>query len=400
MLTFVNVSKLFTCLLVFTNFCSAMNEELPFDFADQVLEQIDDGNLFVRQTNLENLSLVNKYNHLVICRWRVITANTNFLNSIPSQNVKMLSLLLVSAYKIPIQWLDGLTRSKTSTIKEVREQIIKTANRSLAYFARDNQVAAFDKLILAGANPNASLSDDDSRTAFYLAMQEGNINTVVLLLSLPNTNVNSKDAYDRTPLMLAETGSEDGMKALELLLTDDRLEINAQDNHGCSALHKTINPALIFKLVGHPKIDLTIKDNSGRTPIHSAACGGHVVSLMYILGHAKCDIHERTQGRGDTALHEAAQFAQPQAMKMLVEKGCNINLANNYGETPLQCAVMSSYMKQEQNPNTLIAVQFLLDLPEIDIEKVDVLELANRHSFCPHVKAIYDFLLLHPKFAR
>ncbi|WP_341816884.1 ankyrin repeat domain-containing protein [Wolbachia endosymbiont (group A) of Agelastica alni] len=41
---------------------------------------------------------------------------------------------------------------------------------------------------------------------------------------------------------------------------------------------------------------------------------------------------------GCTILHRAAQVSDPEVIKLLIEKGVEVNIKNNYGETPLHLA--------------------------------------------------------------
>lgn len=51
------------------------------------------------------------------------------------------------------------------------------------------------------------------------------------------------------------------------------------------------------------------------------------------------DINNRTETRGETALHLAARFNLPVAARKLLEYSSNTNAEDNMGETPLHAAV-------------------------------------------------------------
>ncbi len=55
------------------------------------------------------------------------------------------------------------------------------------------------------------------------------------------------------------------------------------------------------------------------------------------------DVNAPIANDGSTALHEAAQFNQAEKVKLLLEKGADINIANNVGLTPLHVAALAGH---------------------------------------------------------
>ena len=66
------------------------------------------------------------------------------------------------------------------------------------------------------------------RSAFWLAVNYGNVEIVKELLKIPDINVNTHDKYLRTPLMIACHDKK--IEMIELLLEDPRTDIECRDN--------------------------------------------------------------------------------------------------------------------------------------------------------------------------
>lgn len=70
----------------------------------------------------------------------------------------------------------------------------------------------------------------------------------------------------------------------------------------------------------------------------AAAAQGNVGRLAELAG--KVDVNARFGGDGDTALHRAAARGQGAAVRLLIERGANVNAVDDEGTTPL---ILASY---------------------------------------------------------
>ena len=95
----------------------------------------------------------------------------------------------------------------------------------------------------------------------------------------------------------------------------------------------------------------------GRAALHIAAQAGSVPAIQWLLAHgATVDLRN---SEGETPLHEAACFLQPEAIKALLAAGTDINLNSaDYSATPL-LNVLSN--KHTVTPREIETIELLLD---------------------------------------
>lgn len=130
----------------------------------------------------------------------------------------------------------------------------------------------------------------------------------------------------------------------EELLSGGSGDPNAVDAHGqtpvyLAALHGT--EALVHLLLQHGGNPRT-QNKAGRTPLHACA-DRHpgIVKLLVAAGAAVGAV----DGFGRTAMHEAARKGHKENTVLLASLGCDIELADFMGRTPLQAAATQEIRK-------------------------------------------------------
>jgi ankyrin repeat protein len=140
---------------------------------------------------------------------------------------------------------------------------------------------------------------------FLSAVCSGQIETVATLLKDDRVDVNQRNKYNQTALLIASNH-----KALVAeLLKHDKIDVEvSQDNDGHTAFTKATSlihyTDSVAELLKHQKVDTNLQDKCGATALMSAAFLGKKETVAELLKHEKVDanLHDHC---GDTA-HEGS----------------------------------------------------------------------------------------------
>jgi len=153
------------------------------------------------------------------------------------------------------------------------------------------------ELLRRGFDPNTP--SPDGQDGLYLALRDGSLKAANALIDWPRTKVESRNAQDESPLMMAALkGHLDVVKKL--------IERDADVN------------------------------KPGWAPLHYAATGGHLAVMELLLEqHAFIDAESPN---GTTPLMMAAHYGSPAAVKLLLEAGADTAMKNQLGMTAIDFA--------------------------------------------------------------
>ena len=207
------------------------------------------------------------------------------------------------------------------------------ATTPLAIAAVRGQEEMVDLLIKQGAG--LEVKNDYGRTPLVLAAREmGGIGVIRKLVDA-GADITSKDNYDSDALELAAwRGSKDVVDFLlekgAALPVDDRragLVMGSAVSHGLTNL--------FFKLQDRVT-DFEFEGDGGGGLIHTASAGGSA-EIMRVLIDRGLDINERDPYDW-TPLHYAADNGRAEAINLLLDRGADLNARNLMGQTALVIA--------------------------------------------------------------
>ncbi len=149
---------------------------------------------------------------------------------------------------------------------------------------------SISKLIQRGFDPNTP--SEKGEHALFIALREPSPKAFEVLLTAPNIKVDTRNAIDETPLMMAALRGN--LAAAKLLVARD------------ADVNKT-----------------------GWTPLHYAATNGHLEVIKFLLDeHAYIDTESPN---GSTPLMMAARYATMETVKLLIDAGADVAAKNQAG---------------------------------------------------------------------
>jgi len=166
---------------------------------------------------------------------------------------------------------------------------------------QDND-GAMRRILEDGFDPNTK--NEKGVPGLYLALQEDSMKVARLLVASRRTRGEQRNAKDESVLMMAAyKGDLDIARAL----IDKDADVN----------------------------------KPGWTPLHYAATKGHLKMMDLLLEHYA--FIDAQAPNGNTPLMMAAFYSTPEAVKLLIEAGADLNLRNSAGKAALDLAQMSNH---------------------------------------------------------
>lgn len=216
-------------------------------------------------------------------------------------------------------------------------------HKRLRQAVKDGDVRTVQKLLARGADPFQRFSDGGN--ALRLALERGQYDVFAALLK--DTNI---DRPAHPVNQLAHWLSQHDDRAVDVLLSDPRVDLNRQDAHGDTLLHTAAREGRLRWARAlarredpedtRQRADPTLKNNEGLTPLHLAARFDARV-LQHLLGVGVDANLQDDQGR--TALHHAVASSRREmlmeVLSMLIRAGADPGVTDANGKTPIEYAM-------------------------------------------------------------
>lgn len=195
------------------------------------------------------------------------------------------------------------------------------------------------------------LNPDELKTCLPAAIRSGNINTLKMLVG-KNTklklNVNSKNRIGNTALHTAvELSRIDMVKYLK----DKGADVNETNNQKRTPLHLAVlngNVTILETLLKWDKIEIDARDNDGASALHIASQLGLEVMVMKLLEKSrqkgKPILNIVTKDTEYTALHLAVAHGKRRIVELLVQAGADMEMKTTTGFSVLHLSAMQGNM--------------------------------------------------------
>ena len=186
--------------------------------------------------------------------------------------------------------------------------------------------------------PDLAARDRMGRTALHLASLNGHTGVVEILV--PDSYIDSLDGDCDTPLRLA---SENGhLSAVKVLLESDAsVDLTGTDDH--TALHSAVinGHEAIAEMILQQGNALKLKFADIADVFQEATKRGFLQICKVCLPIVNDEMPDGGYREQQIALHHAAQSSNDEIVKLLLDKGTDIECENDEGKTPLVVATIA-----------------------------------------------------------
>ncbi len=212
---------------------------------------------------------------------------------------------------------------------------------------RANELEAVQILIDAGGEVNAT--DYNQNTPLHTALSPGAELAIAEYLLQEGAEADAKNHYGNTPLHLTIMRNLPVHFAEKLIQAG--ADVNSRNKTGNTPLFEAVKQNIqpVAQMLISHEADLFARNNGGDTPMTLALSSGSEV-VDWFLAEENINIRDN---EGNTPLHLALQIdADQEVLMLLLARGANPNARNRRGSSPLHTAV---------NRERIPAVSLILD---------------------------------------
>ncbi|CAG8065482.1 unnamed protein product [Penicillium nalgiovense] len=182
---------------------------------------------------------------------------------------------------------------------------------------------------------------NDAELPLCLAAEYGRSQLIDLLLEF-GANIIAANRCGHTPLHQA--ADQGRLAAVELLLKQQNIDLQAQDPSGSTALHvatKRNHLSVVNLLLANPGIDINCKDMDGNTPLWWSTRLGHDDISFRLLAETGVDLNAvgwKSDLSTTPLFHAVARQSYSLVERLVQNSDLDPNIAGDFRWTPLGCA--------------------------------------------------------------
>ena len=243
--------------------------------------------------------------------------------------------------------------------------------------ARVGSTAVCKLLLDKGAD--VDLPNDTKQTALHLAVINGHVETAKLLLDY-GANPMKKAVFDSPVLHYA---ANEGNKEFVQPLIDAQADPEAPNIHGHRALHfaarKGHKDFVEQLFIAVTRLDVNALDIDGKTALHLAAAAGHL-STVRLLQEKGAEVNMQDSSR-NLPIHYAAWDGHIQVVEMLIS-GANANFQGYSGRTVLNIGALRGH---ESIVRLMLDQNAMLELGDDDKSSALMNAVRMNHNTITHL---------------
>ena len=217
-------------------------------------------------------------------------------------------------------------------------------NTPLLWSVRRKDIESVRLLLDAGVDTDGS-SSIDGNSALCLAAEQGSLEMVETLLGNEDINVNHCNARGWSALMLAVSNGHCAI--VKIMLKRDDIKVDICSQHGAeTALHLAIRNGsadIVENLANHPGFDLNCCLFDGVYGLLVFAIRFSNLVMVKILVEAGADIEIRDRFNA-TPIFRAIDYAKPEIVEYLLNRGANWKALDLFGRGLLHSAAGKAYI--------------------------------------------------------
>ncbi|KAK9746233.1 Ankyrin repeats (3 copies) [Popillia japonica] len=247
--------------------------------------------------------------------------------------------LHIGAYKGDINIVDLLLNKNG----DINAQDALQGNTALHVCAEAGYGDIFKLLLEKGANPSF-YNKEEGITPFHYAAAKGYLHIIEACELDADILMNIPDSSDNTLLHTAANYGRDTV--LEWLLTEG-VDVNVMNQHCSTPLHFAVYSnhlssarLLLLQKEVDKEVDVNMKDQDGNTALHLATVRGNFDVVQLLLEVEGCDVNIANK-QGVTPLQYSIVKQHDAITVMLLENNrtVEVNVRDNDGSTPLHFSV-------------------------------------------------------------